>query len=364
MSVKPTEQIHQSGASQLSSRLIPITIIGGGLAGLTLGIGLRQRSVPVLIWETGDYPRHRVCGEFISGRGQETLRRLELLELVFAAGARKANTTAFFGPSKSLGVRTLPQPALCLSRFTLDALLAERFRDLGGELHSGARGPQSEFDQGTVRASGRRAQTAPTGWRWFGVKAHIHDFELTADLEMHFNGKGYVGLCRLPEGKTNICGLFRHRSGEADPPCTIAERLRGAPGAILYERLQTAHFDENSFCAVGGLGLGARRAASCKECCIGDALTMIPPVTGNGMSMAFESAELALNPLLAYARREIPWEACQRFVAKACDKAFASRLRWAQRLQGMLMCPKLQQHLLPIVWKWDACWNFFFWATR
>ena len=36
-----------------------------------------------------------------------------------------------------------------------------------------------------------------------------------------------------------------------------------------------------------------QRAAARAECCIGDAITMIPPVTGNGMSMAFESAEMA-----------------------------------------------------------------------
>ena len=57
---------------------LPITIVGGGLAGLTLGIGLRQRQIPVAVWEAGNYPRHRVCGEFISGRGQQTLERLRL----------------------------------------------------------------------------------------------------------------------------------------------------------------------------------------------------------------------------------------------------------------------------------------------
>ena len=56
----------------------PVTIIGGGLAGLTLGIGLRQHGVPATIIEAGNYPRHRVCGEFVSGRGQATLARLGL----------------------------------------------------------------------------------------------------------------------------------------------------------------------------------------------------------------------------------------------------------------------------------------------
>ena len=58
--------------------LKPITIIGGGLAGLTLGIGLRRRGIPATILEMGDYPRHRLCGEFISGGGRQVLERLGL----------------------------------------------------------------------------------------------------------------------------------------------------------------------------------------------------------------------------------------------------------------------------------------------
>mgnify|MGYP001386703205 CR=1 FL=1 len=81
--------------------LKPITIVGGGLAGLTLGIGLRRRGVPVAIWEAGHYPRHRVCGEFISGRGQETLTRLGLRELLDRAGAIPAQTAAKNKPTKT-----------------------------------------------------------------------------------------------------------------------------------------------------------------------------------------------------------------------------------------------------------------------
>ena len=55
-----------------------IRIIGGGLAGLTLGVLLRRENLPVEIWDAGSYPRHRVCGEFVSGRGIEVLRELEI----------------------------------------------------------------------------------------------------------------------------------------------------------------------------------------------------------------------------------------------------------------------------------------------
>src|ERR1035438_30145 len=98
-----------------------ITIVGGGLAGLTLGIGLRQRGARVTICEAGNYPRHRVCGEFINGRGQATLDRLGLREMIDRAGAVSARTTAFFSATQSTAPRPLPSPAICLSRFTPDA---------------------------------------------------------------------------------------------------------------------------------------------------------------------------------------------------------------------------------------------------
>lgn len=79
-----------------------IQIVGGGLAGLTLGIALRQKNIAVTIFEAGHYPRHRVCGEFISGRGQVILLRLELDKIFLNSSALFASTTAFFRPPKVL----------------------------------------------------------------------------------------------------------------------------------------------------------------------------------------------------------------------------------------------------------------------
>ena len=60
----------------------PVTLVGGGIAGLSLGIGLRRAGVPVTLIEASTYPRHRVCGEFISGVSQETLKLLGVEDLL------------------------------------------------------------------------------------------------------------------------------------------------------------------------------------------------------------------------------------------------------------------------------------------
>ena len=340
----------------------PIQIIGGGLAGLTLGIGLRKHDVPVTIVEAGRYPRHRVCGEFINGRGLETLETLGLTKKLVSAGAVPARTAAFFLGESQSPVRRLPWPALCLSRSIMDTLLAEEFQALGGELRTGER-QNADLGEGIVRASGRRLQSVDNGWRWFGLKAHATGVSPVADLEMHLGRDGYVGICQLGGGEVNVCGLFRR----ADSPMVAVagfDRLRGETGSILRQRLADAHFDESSFCSVAGLSLRPRRAGQESALSVGDALTMIPPVTGNGMSLAFESAELAVEPIVAFSLGELSWEEARRMVARRCDERFAGRLAWAQWFQRALFSPLPQKILLSAVSRSERFWRFAFGRTR
>ena len=345
------------------SRRKSIVIVGGGLAGLTLGIALRRLEIPVTINEAGIYPRHRVCGEFISGRGQVSIARLGLREVFDEAGAISVHTAAFFSTANSTPPRSLALPAIGLSRFKLDAALANKFRELGGGLNAGQRVPAENLTEGVVRASGRRAQPEENGARWFGLKLHARNVALTADLEMHFFPQGYVGLCRLADGEVNVCGLFRRHSGE-NLPANSRELLRGQPGSPLRQRLAAAEFDEASFCAVAGLSLWPQRAVERPEICVGDAITMIPPVTGNGMSMAFESAELAVAPLAVWSRGEISWVAARLQIARACDRQFSRRLRWARWLQRLVLTPALQNSLTLLAARNDIFWRMAFERTR
>lgn len=353
---------------------LPVTIIGGGLAGLTLGIGLRQREVPVTIHESGDYPRHRVCGEFISGRGQTVLDRLGLLADFKNAGAIYARTALFISGGAKSPVRELAAPALCLSRYKMDALLAAKFQELGGDLRVRSRwdrdtdtlkrGHRALDNEGVISASGRRLQPTEAETRWFGVKAHVtgaRAVTLEADLEMHLSPDGYVGVNRINDGQVNVCGLFRARPGKDRPESKI-EWLRN--GSSLQERLRDAHFEPESFCSVAGIQLKPRRAAAQGECSIGDALTMTPPVTGNGMSMAFESAEMALGLLAAYSRGEIDWIETKRQIAGRCDSAFSRRLAWARVLQWMMVTPTVRGGFGKFLLKSNWVWEFMFERTR
>jgi flavin-dependent dehydrogenase len=341
----------------------PITIVGGGLAGLTLGIGLRQRGVPVAICEAGRYPRHRVCGEFISGDGQRSLDRLGLLAGLRAAGVLAAHHAAFFsGPSQMTG-GSLPESALTVSRHILDAWLAREFLRLGGDLRTGTRWT-GEFTSGVVRAGGRRATPVADGWRLFGLKIHAREVTLEADLEMHFVPDGYVGLCRLPDGEVNICGLFRSATTVPDLAQRWRDWLGGPAESVLRSRLADARFDEDSFCSVAGLCLRPQRATEHHECCVGDALTMIPPVTGNGMSMAFESAELAIEPLARFSRGELSWSEAQTTIARECDQRFTSRLRWASAVQRALFQPLARGALLLAAGNSEWLWRALFARTR
>jgi 2-polyprenyl-6-methoxyphenol hydroxylase-like FAD-dependent oxidoreductase len=274
-----------------------------------------------------------VCGEFISGKGQQTLERLGLIGVLMRAGAIPIRTAAFYSSSRCYMRRALPRAGIGISRWALDAALADTFESLGGELRRRTRWNGNFQSPAVVRAAGRQRASGSDGHRWFGMKAHARNVVLEADLEMHFLGDSYIGLCRLAGGVVNVCGLFSRTSQQ----CDARELLRGVPGSLVYDRLKDAEWEPNSFCAVAALPLHAPMSSDGSACCVGDALSMVPPVTGNGMSFAFESAEIASAPLIEFAENRLSWENTVRDLSGRYRSYFRRRLFWANCLHRMLL---------------------------
>lgn len=313
----------------------PLHVMGGGLAGLALGIGLRRHDIPVQIREAGDYPRHRVCGEFLAGIRPETLQYFGISDLF--QDALRLETTRWYRGDNLIYERQLPEPALAISRYELDARLSRRFHQLGGDLMQRSRVNLSENQEGVIWATGRRRATNQARKRWLGLKIHAVELELTSDLELHFGRGGYIGLSRLPKHRVNICGLFELQSSlqgrDAD---LILAYLQHVGLKKLSHRLRYESLDPATFQSVTAMDYSRHRPPP-GYFCVGDCWSLMPPFTGNGMTRALEHAAVATPLLTYYATQQMSWKEALKGLTSDSQKTFGGRLRRAQILHHLLL---------------------------
>lgn len=308
-------------------------IAGGGLAGLSIGIALRKAEVPVVVSEAARFPRHRVCGEFLSGVTPETLRALGIEDCL--DDAQVLSTTTWYDRRGRIFSAVLPSPARGISRYRLDERLAVLFREVGGDFREGDRLPAAALeDEGVVLATGRAPEKDSV---WLGLKAHLPGFETESDLEMHLGAEGYVGLSRVEGDRVNVAGLFKLRPGlKAKGPDALLAYTAACGLRSLAARMEAIPPDPESCLGVSSFGFGIKSRREGTGLRLGDRRAIIPPFTGNGMSMALESAELALPSLLSYASGRISWPECVHAYEEASGRYFARRVRAARLVHPFL----------------------------
>lgn len=335
-----------------------IDIAGGGISGLSLGLALRREGVPVRLHEAGAYPRHRLCGEFISGAGPGEFDRLGVGSLLKEGEILR--DAVWFQGDRELLRRDLPEPALGISRWKLDATLARRFIDVGGELTTNERVGIPAADEGWVNATGRARNEASS---WIGQKSHYQNLPILAGLEMHLGQGGYAGIARVEQGTANVCALLPATLGKQGSAATLPERLKACGLHALAERLQAATPVEASRCGVSHFVTGWQpsRAGSLS---IGDHSAIIPPFTGNGMSMAMLGALEAAAPLANWAGGKLGWIEAVQAAREALRRKFSPRLRWAAWLHPLLLHPGGQNCVALMARSGLLPWNWLYHRVR
>ena len=327
-----------------------LTIAGAGVAGLALGNALQRAGIATTIHEAGILPRHRVCGEFICGRGAAALQQLGLADSLH--GALLHRKVHWYLKERCILKSTLPSPAYGISRYALDQRLAETFQTSGGMLLEHSRVADTAESEGVIYCSGRKASKSD----WMGLKFHCTTLVTLADLELHLGNDAYLGMSAIEDGRVNVCALFKKRPElKASRKDLLLAYLDGCGLSSVSQRLQTGGIDPKSHSGVAGICFSSEPERQSPKLSLGDAYSVIPPFTGNGMSMALESAAIAFPELLAYSKGAQNWDMTLSNIQRVCLAQFDIRLRAAKRLHPWISESKRQQilavlcrlHLLP-----------------
>jgi flavin-dependent dehydrogenase len=349
-------------------------VIGGGLAGCSVAHQLTRRDHSVLLLEESTYPRHKLCGEFLSPEAQSALDGLGVLSAVHQAGAAPMTRATLTGPSGATTEHGLPGTALGLSRYRLDELLFRRACGAGVAGHPGtrARSVEGSFDEGfvvktdehafegrlVIGAYGRRGLLDRTLDRPFlqehspyvAFKAHFAggaDRSSPSAIEIHATPGGYCGIGPVESNRVNVCwiGTIEALKAAGGTPDAMLARLRRQNDA-LDRRLGPLSRVSEHYEAVSQVPLMPKTRFAGNVCMVGDAAGMIAPLCGDGMAMALDAAEL-LAPLaddLLAGRRSAG--AFRTAYERQWTRTFGRRMRLGRWVHAAAFRPTLTTALL------------------
>ena len=383
-----------------------IVVIGGGIAGSALAALLARCGRDVLLLEKDRFPRHKLCGEFLSAESQGMLQRLGCLGELLALGPARITQGRFFAPSGRDAVFDLNGTALGLSRWSLDEVLFRHARSCGASAREGARVARLEeaqdgwrlgvdWDDGrrttvearlVVAAYGRRSPLDAQLARAFlnepasalGLKRHHRPAdteagrrllcELEGRVEVHLFKDGYCGLSRVEGGLVNVCLLLEKRllQSLAAPRWDEVCAAMRARSARLRERLTALAPAEDDFHAVAGLGFSPKGTSQGRVLFVGDAAGMIAPLCGDGQAMALESAVRLAESIggcpacmdaAAVAALGQGWD-------KTWNNLFSKRLRRGRILQSSLLWAPAAEAAVRLISRFPRMGSALVRATR
>ncbi|MCD8534246.1 MAG: hypothetical protein LR011_05425, partial [Verrucomicrobia bacterium] len=178
--------------------------------------------------------------------------------------------------------------------------------------------------------------------KWVGLKAHLTHTPPIDHLQLHRVPLGYIGVSPIENGHINVCGLFDFTSLHPKPDNLHATLLGSLDHSPLGTLIRSGTLESDSFCSISNLNLIPASLHSLPhEWRIGDSFSMIPPFTGNGMSMAMESARIALPYVLNAFLRQASWSTQRTHFHQRLSRHFRPRLTAAHYLHKSLLTPQL-----------------------
>jgi len=338
-----------------------VLLLGGGLAGLTAAIHLSKMGLQVTVLEKHSYPKHKVCGEYISN---EVLGYLKWLDLNLESLHPTKISKLQFSTSNGTAIDcVLPMGGFGISRYALDEYLYQQAKTNGcsivlatvdrvafkddtftvtttdnaiyeAGIVIGAYGKRSNIDVQLQRKFTQKKSD------WLAVKAH-YEGDFPNDLVGLHNFKGgYCGISKVEGDKINVCYLADYetfkgfKNIEAYQEQVVSQNPHLKP---IFENWKLL-FDKPI--SISQISFDQKQAVENHILMIGDTAGLIHPLCGNGMAMAIHSAKLVSELVQKYSlggiqsRKELEEKYQQLW-----DLNFSSRLRFGRLISKILQMP-------------------------
>ena len=348
-----------------------VIIVGGGLAGLACAIHLSKFKIKVLVIEKNTYPKHKVCGEYISN---EVLPYLNFLGIdVYKKGA-KSIINFELSTTKNRAVKSkLPLGGFGISRYCLDETLAKKVLENGIEILQDSvediqflnevfsvKTKNSKLFQAklVIGAYGKRANLDVKLKRQFikkkspflAVKTHVKG-DFPDDLVALHNFKGgYCGVSKVENNNINICYITNYDAFKKHKDIEAFQQ------DILYKNKHIKSVFENSTpvfnapLSISQISFLNKKPVENHVLMCGDTAGIIHPLAGNGMSIAIRSAQMLSLLIIDYLQGNIESRATlEKEYTKLWNKEFKDRINTGRFIAYLFNLNTLSEILIVIL---------------
>lgn len=349
---------------------IQVAITGGGLAGLTAAIHLCQKGYKVILFEKNDYPKHKVCGEFISN---EVLPYWESLGVEIHKLQPTTITQAIISIPNGKQLETvLPLGGFGISRYTLDNYLFKKAKEAGCQIiHQQVNNIEFFNDNFTIStensekflakvvlgAFGKRSildvhfkrdfiqKKSP----WLAVKAHYSGFFPNNLVALHNFEGGYCGVSKVEDDRINICYLVKFEVFKR------YKNIEDFQTDVMYQnphlksvlQQSTVLFDKPL--TISQISFEEKAQVEIHILMLGDTAGLIHPLCGNGMAMAIHSAKIASECVISYLEGNLTRQEMEKSYASKWKYHFQKRMQAGKQLSKLLLNASLSGILMKLL---------------
>lgn len=338
-----------------------LIVIGGGPAGSAAAITAARRGAQVLLLERGKYPRHKVCGEFVSAESlgilTSLLEQTSLLESQLIPFPKITQGKLFI--DGSVLEAPIDPPAASIPRIELDTALwnaaiaagvdarqQQSVQSVAGHGHFRVSTAADRFAaRSVINASGRWSNLSKINFpetngpspKWLGLKAHFTEPRISSSVDLYFFEGGYCGVqplrrdARTGESRVNACAMVR-----SDLANSLAQVFSLHPA--LQDR--TSRWKQVTELVATSPLIFRKPNPVCDEILLaGDAAGFVDPFVGDGISLALRSGVMAASSLQGFFARELSLaEALRRYFLEY-SRELMPVFRMSSRIRRLFSLP-------------------------